>query len=111
MGSTDSVSMKRPESRLHRTHSSEREPQADYGSVSISGCSIWAVELLRREILSLHPETHVNAVLLDFFLYDLAKEREANGEFRLAVVVEKDATRLKHDPATSPHHRTRSIYY
>lgn len=42
------------------------------------------MELLRREILNLHPEIHVNAVLIDFFLYDLAKEREAKGEFRLA---------------------------
>jgi hypothetical protein len=40
-----------------------------------------AVELIRREILRQHPEaTGVNAVLIDFFLYDLAKEREAAGE-------------------------------
>lgn len=45
-----------------------------------SGCSIWAVELIRREILRAHPEaTNINAVLIDFFLYDLAKEREAQG--------------------------------
>ncbi|KAK4494844.1 hypothetical protein PRZ48_014200 [Zasmidium cellare] len=41
---------------------------------------IWAVELIRREIVRAHPEaTNVNAVLIDFFLYDLAKEREALG--------------------------------
>lgn len=40
-----------------------------------------AVELIRREILRQHPEAvGVNAVLIDFFLYDLAKEREAAGE-------------------------------
>ena len=40
-----------------------------------------AVELIRREIFRQHPEaTSVNAVLIDFFLYDLAKEREAAGE-------------------------------
>ena len=45
-----------------------------------SGCSIWAVELIRREIVKAHPDaTNVNAVLIDFFLYDLAKEREARG--------------------------------
>lgn len=45
-----------------------------------SGCSIWAVELIRREIVRAHPDaTNVNAVLIDFFLYDLAKEREALG--------------------------------
>jgi len=36
-----------------------------------------AVELIRREILKLDPSAlNVNAVLIDFFLYDLAKERE-----------------------------------
>lgn len=45
-----------------------------------SGCSIWAVELIRREIVKTHSDaTNVNAVLIDFFLYDLAKEREAQG--------------------------------
>lgn len=45
-----------------------------------SGCSIWAVELIRRKIVRAHPDaTNVNAVLIDFFLYDLAKEREALG--------------------------------
>ncbi|EGP84366.1 uncharacterized protein MYCGRDRAFT_47506 [Zymoseptoria tritici IPO323] len=63
--------------------------------VQLRGCSIWAVELIRREILRLHPEVNeeveINAVLIDFFLYDLAKERE--------------------DSADMPHHRTRSIWY
>jgi hypothetical protein len=47
------------------------------------GCSIYAIELIRREILSQHPEVNeeveMNAVLIDFFLYDLAKEREGSG--------------------------------
>jgi len=58
-----------------------------------TGCSIWAIELLRREILKLQPEAKVNAILLDFFLYDLAKEKEKAGE------------------EVIPHHRTRSIWY
>jgi len=57
------------------------------------GCSIWAVELLRREILNLDPEAKINAILIDFFLYDLAKEKEGKGEEEI------------------PHHRTRSIWY
>ncbi|PIA89024.1 UPF0553 protein [Cercospora beticola] len=66
----------------------------DSREVQLRGCSIWAVELIRREILRNHPEaTAVNAVLIDFFLYDLAKEKEAQGL-----------------PAI-PHHRTRSIWY
>jgi len=61
--------------------------------VQLRGCSIYAVELVRREILRARPDAEVNAVLIDFFLYDLAKEREKQGG--LAV----------------PHHRTRSIWY
>jgi hypothetical protein len=60
---------------------------------SLLGCSIWAVELLRREILLLKPDAKVNAILIDFFLYDLAKEREKEGAEAI------------------PHHRTRSIWY
>ncbi|KAF1821797.1 uncharacterized protein K489DRAFT_321796 [Dissoconium aciculare CBS 342.82] len=59
--------------------------------LELRGCAIWAIELIRREIVRQHPAANVNAVLLDFFLYDLAKEREAS--------------------AALPHHRTRSIRY
>ncbi|KAK5133714.1 hypothetical protein LTR08_007468 [Meristemomyces frigidus] len=63
--------------------------------VQLRGCSIWAVELIRREILRAHPDAQqVNAVLIDFFLYDLAKEKE----------------KVQGGLAT-PHHRTRSIWY
>jgi hypothetical protein len=58
-----------------------------------AGCSIWAVELLRREIVKLKPDVKINAILIDFFLYDLAKEKERD---------EVDVI---------PHHRTRSIWY
>ncbi|KAF2131528.1 hypothetical protein P153DRAFT_394854 [Dothidotthia symphoricarpi CBS 119687] len=61
--------------------------------MQIRGCSIWAVELLRCEILKVKPDANVNAILIDFFLYDLAKERESEG---------KEAI---------PHHRTRCIWY
>lgn len=57
------------------------------------GCSIWAVELIRREILVLQPDAPINAILIDFFLYDFAKAREVAGEEAI------------------PHHRTRSIWY
>ncbi|KAF2463395.1 uncharacterized protein BDR25DRAFT_307830 [Lindgomyces ingoldianus] len=61
--------------------------------LQIRGCSIWAIELLRREIVKLQPDAKINAILIDFFLYDLAKEREQ---------AEEEAI---------PHHRTRSIWY
>ncbi|KAI9721990.1 MAG: hypothetical protein M1812_001949 [Candelaria pacifica] len=59
----------------------------------LRGCSIWCVELLKQEILRKHPETQVNAILIDFFLYDFMQERQAAGEEEI------------------PHHRTRSIWY
>ncbi|KAK5121805.1 hypothetical protein LTR85_004680 [Meristemomyces frigidus] len=62
--------------------------------VQLRGCSIWAVELIRREILRNNADAQLNAVLIDFFLYDLAKERERAQE-GLAM----------------PHHRTRSMWY
>lgn len=58
-----------------------------------AGCSIWCVELIRREIIRTHPDAKVNAVLIDFFLYDTMKERELAGREEV------------------PHHRTRSIWY
>ncbi|KAK3686776.1 hypothetical protein LTR37_019491 [Vermiconidia calcicola] len=69
-------------------------PSGHSWEVQLRGCSIWAVELIRREILRQHPEaTGVNAVLIDFLLYDIAKEREAAGT------------------GTAAFHRTRSIWY
>lgn len=54
----------------------------------LRGCSIWAVEMIRRQIIQDHPEaeSEVNAVLLDFLLYDLAKENESTGTFRACGV-------------------------
>ncbi|KAF1972920.1 hypothetical protein BU23DRAFT_145924 [Bimuria novae-zelandiae CBS 107.79] len=68
-------------------------PSGHSWELQIRGCSIWAIELLRREILKLQPDAKINAILLDFFLYDLAKEKERAGEESL------------------PHHKTRSIWY
>lgn len=58
-----------------------------------TACSIWCVELIKREIQRDHPGTSVNAILIDFFLYDTMKELEAAGT------------------ETIGHHRTRSIWY
>ncbi|RFU31396.1 hypothetical protein B7463_g4938, partial [Scytalidium lignicola] len=57
--------------------------------IQLRGCSIWCVELIRREILRQHPDAKVNAILIDFFLYDTMKEREAERKEEI------------------PHHRTR----
>jgi hypothetical protein len=61
--------------------------------IRTTGCSIWAVELLRREIVKLKSDAKINAILIDFFLYDLAKEKE------------------REEADVIPHHRTRSIWY
>ena len=61
--------------------------------VQLRGCSIWCVELIRREIIRHNPNAQINAILIDFFLYDTIKEKEAKG------------TELV------PHHRTRTIWY
>jgi len=69
--------------------------------VEIRGCSIWAVELLRREMVKQHPEAKekINPILIDFFLYDTCKQQEAT------------ATKAGTKDDMLPHHRTRSIWY
>lgn len=71
----------------------ERQRSRTWLTMRGAAGSIWCVELIRREILRRHPGTHVNAILIDFFLYDYMKELEAEGN----------------EPF--PHHRTRSIWY
>ncbi|KAK5211001.1 hypothetical protein LTR41_003613 [Exophiala xenobiotica] len=84
----------RLESRIARL---EQFAPGEAMEVEIRGCSIWCVELLRREIERRHPEAKgkVNAVLIDFFLYDTCKEMEKRGQCEDML----------------PHHRTRSIFY
>lgn len=74
--------------------------------IEIRGCSIWAVELLKREMLRQYPEAKekVNAILIDFFLYDTCKEKEEQ-----KAIEEQTPDTNKDDPL--PHHRTRSIWY
>jgi hypothetical protein len=68
------------ESRLRKM---EELKSGESWELQLRGCSIWAVEMLRRQIVKDHPEAkdEVNAVLLDFLLYDLAKEFESTGTF------------------------------
>ncbi|KAK4238924.1 hypothetical protein C8A03DRAFT_14651 [Achaetomium macrosporum] len=68
-------------------------PSGGSWEVQLRACTIWCVELIRREIVKEHPDSHINAVLIDFFLYDTIKEMEVAGQ------------------ETVPHHRTRSIWY
>lgn len=60
--------------------------------VEIRGCSIWCVELLRRE-LKQNWGRDLNAILIDFWLWDEAQKLKKRGEL------------------TVPFHRTRGIFY
>lgn len=94
--------------------------------VEIRGCSIWAVEMLRRTIEKNHPDARgkLNAVLIDFFLYDTVKEmeRDKEREKENENLLQNGNGRVKetqtwrpeqqHDQTEMlPHHRTRSIWY
>jgi len=73
-------------------------PPGSTYEVELRGCSIWCVELIRREILKLDPGANVNAILIDFFLYDTMKKIDAHGTGQEGV-------------EAISHHRTRSIWY
>ena len=61
--------------------------------VEIRGCSIWCIELLRREIKR-EWGREVNAILLDFWLWDEAQKLKKNdGDVNVSI------------------HRTRGIFY
>lgn len=69
------------ESRIRRLQALEA---GESWEVQLRGCSIWAVEAIRRQIVRDHPEAEAetHAVLLDFLMYDLAKEIESTGTCR-----------------------------
>jgi hypothetical protein len=123
------------ESRLRKK---EELKSGDSWEMQLRGCSIWAVEMIRRQIVQDHPEAkaEVNAVLLDFLLYDLAKEFESTGTFcacggfsctfpldrlqsRRPINAEhrrlhkqsKLVADIYAGTESIPHHRTRSIWY
>lgn len=64
----------------------------DEDVLELRACSIWVVELLRRTIKKLRPDLDINAILIDFYLWDIAKE---------------NANQIQHIPI----HRTRSVFY
>ena len=83
----------------------------EYGSIeemSIRAASICAVDAIREEMNDPQnhrdgPWTQITSVLIDFFLWDLAKLVE-NGKVSLTGPDKKRNVIL-------PFHRTRSIYY
>jgi hypothetical protein len=89
------------ESRLRRM---EELKSGESWELQLRGCSIWAVEMLRRQIVGDHPEAkaEVNAVLLDFLLYDLAKEFEFTGTLRACGACPLQVHATSRPPAFTP---------
>jgi hypothetical protein len=71
--------------------------------LSLRAASVVAVERVRAEMLTLQAsaECAVSSVLIDFYLWDLAKKVE-RGEERIEGIKTVDMV---------PTHRTRSIWY
>ncbi|TKA75107.1 hypothetical protein B0A49_02382 [Cryomyces minteri] len=81
-------------------------PSGHAWEIQLRGNAIQAVELLKRQIHSAHPDAKINAILIDFFLYDAAKERERELERKRQFGGEGGE-----GGEEMPHHRTRSIWY
>lgn len=75
-------------------HENERHMLAygDPREVEIRGASIWVVEMILKAMRERNPDMVVNAIMIDFYLWDFAK---------------KSAHLMSHIPI----HLTRSIYY
>jgi hypothetical protein len=96
-----------PESLMEKLESGILLPHGSPEEISIRAASILAVEKLRDEIVNVRQSTsqaeviEVSSVLIDFYLWDLAKRIEC-GEETI------EGTR---DNKVVPPHRTRSIWY
>ncbi|EPX71430.1 uncharacterized protein SOCG_01648 [Schizosaccharomyces octosporus yFS286] len=82
------------ESRLRK---SELIAHNDPMEIEMRGCSIWAVELVRQAA----NRKNLNAIMIDFFLWDMAKEWQATGY----------SPHQERALSSVPSIRVRSIYY
>ncbi|KAG1452829.1 hypothetical protein G6F56_007721 [Rhizopus delemar] len=76
---------------IERLKRREDFPSGSEDEIEIRGNSIWAVELVKERMLQLDSTIKVNAILIDFYVWDLAKEIQ--------------------DEMTVPTHCTRSCFY
>lgn len=81
---------------VSRIRSKKLIPNGDPMEVELRGCSIWTVEVIKRFIVQKYPNTHINSVLIDFYLWDYAKQLQQGGNHQKDIV---------------PCHRTRSVFY
>ena len=77
----------------------KQNPYLEHNSVlemEIRGCSIYSVELLKKDILELMKKENkqylINSIILDFYLWDAAKDKKDQISF-------------------VPIHKTKSIFY
>lgn len=96
-----------PPSLREKLRNGEDIPPGSDEEVSLRAASIVSVERMRDEILKLRgdngsgPWGEVSSVLIDFYLWDLAKRIE-NGKDRVEGIESVELL---------PAHRTRSIWY
>ena len=96
-----------PPSLQEKLRNDENVPPGSDEEISLRAASIVSVERMRGEILKLRggdawgPWGEVSSVLIDFYLWDLAKRIE-NGTDRVEGIESVDIL---------PAHRTRSIWY
>ena len=96
-----------PPSLQEKLRNGEDIPSGSEEEISLRSASIVSVERLRDEILKLRGEVgresweEVNSVLIDFYLWDLAKRIETG----------KDKVEGVNSVEMLPAHRTRSIWY
>lgn len=76
---------------MKRLENREYFPSGSKDEVEIRGNSIWAVELVRQKMDKIDPSLNINAILIDFYIWDMAKEIQ--------------------DQMTVPTHCTRSCFY
>ncbi|KAI5806737.1 hypothetical protein DFH27DRAFT_549786 [Peziza echinospora] len=110
-------------------------PSGHTWEIQLRGCTISCVEKIKKMIEQRHPESrgHVNSILIDFYLYDTAKELEkqalayeeageVGGQLEIRVgtarrVVKGGIARdwedgeRKEKGMMIPNHRTRTIWY
>ncbi|EPY53356.1 eukaryotic protein [Schizosaccharomyces cryophilus OY26] len=80
-----------------RLRKSETIAHNDPMEIEMRGCSIWAVELIRLAV----NRPNLNAIMIDFFLWDLAKEWQTIGY----------SPNKERALSSVPSIRVRSIYY
>ncbi|KAF8461395.1 hypothetical protein BDZ91DRAFT_377746 [Kalaharituber pfeilii] len=83
-------------------HNLREIPSGHTWEIQIRGCSIWCVEMIRRTIERRYPEARgkVNSILIDFYLYDVAKELE--GQIKKYEKEQEEKARLTNGMVKEP---------